>query len=75
MRESLRVRIDLLRGTIDAARGIEKEPTVAFRLRESWGVATRDYEAALPVFGDVPATRAVLDELGTVIDALGELIS
>lgn len=75
MREKLRVTITILHQTVEGAGEPPHEPEVAFRLREAWGVATMTRENALPVFGYMPETRAVLDELGMVIDALGELIS
>ena len=75
MRESLRTTISILRKAMEDAGTPPHDPRTAFRLRESWGVATMRHEEALPIFGDVPETRALLDELGSVIEALGEMIS
>ena len=75
MRESLRVTIGIVRQIMADVGAPPHDPQVGFKLRETWGVATKNLETAPPIFGDVPETRAVLDELGTVVDALGELIS
>ncbi len=75
MREKLRETIGIVREKTALLGAPPFDPANEHAAKEIWGVATMTRENALPVFGYMPETRAVLDELGATIDALGELIS
>lgn len=75
MRESLRVRIEILRRHLSDEESRPPGAQIDFVVRQVWGSTTMILEQARPIFADEPETVALLDEVETLNNRLGRLIS